>query len=115
LLVRGHAGAYALVDLGLLDPTPQRVLIDPELFADATTRRGDTQLALLLQQVEDQPDRPGPHLDRILLRRWHGLHPLVSSEPPSIPERSSPAGLPPPPKPEPPPPPKPQPSTIDPD
>ena len=57
------------IDLGLLDPAAQRVAVDTQLLADPPARRRDA--ARLVRDVQDQADRPLPHLIRILPRCWH--------------------------------------------
>src|SRR3954449_5317878 len=66
-LRRGQARLHAVIDVGLLDPGPQRLDPAADLVGDPPDRpvRG----AELLAQLPHQPDRPGLLLWRVPTRR----------------------------------------------
>src|SRR5699024_4839360 len=75
----------ALVDLGLHDPVPQSLGIDPELLAHTTER--SRLRRWILPRVHGHPRGSLPKLVRVLPRCCHAPHPPVDSEPPPDPGR----------------------------
>src|SRR5699024_1523571 len=75
----------ALVDLGLHDPVPQSLGIDPELLAHTTER--SRLRRWILPRVHGHPRGPLPKLIGVLPRCCHAPHPPVDSEPPPDPGR----------------------------
>ena len=68
----GRTGLGPGIDLGLLDPAPQRVTVDAQLITDPAARPGHRQLQIRIHtQILDQTDHPVAKLDRVLPWCWH--------------------------------------------
>src|SRR5699024_6015542 len=78
-------GPVALVDLGLHNPVPQSLGIDPELLAHTAERTRPRRW--IPPRVHGHPRGPLPKLIGVLPRCCHAPHPPVDSEPPPDPGR----------------------------
>src|SRR5699024_9462421 len=79
------SGTVSLVDLGLHDPVPQSLGIDPELLAHPTERARPSRW--IPSRLNSHPRGSFPKLVRVLPRCCHVPHPPVDSEPPPDPGR----------------------------
>src|SRR5699024_5165767 len=77
------SGTVSLVDLGLHDPVPQSLGIDPELLAHTTERARPRRW--IPSRLNSHPRGSFPKLVRVLPRCCHVPHPPVDSEPPPDP------------------------------
>ena len=67
-IITGETRLGPGIDLGLLDPAPQRVAVDAKLIRDPAARRRDRQLQIRIhKQILNQTDRPVPQFVRVLL------------------------------------------------
>src|SRR5699024_3374410 len=80
-------GSVALVDLGLHDPVPQSLGIDPELLAHTAERSRPRRW--IPSRFHGHPRGPLPTFIGVLPRCCHTPHPPVGSEPPPDPGRFS--------------------------
>src|SRR5699024_10248185 len=78
-------GTVPLVNLGLHDPIPQSLGIDPELLAHTTERARPRRW--IQSRLNSHPRGSLPKLVRVLPRCCHAPHPPVESEPPPDPGR----------------------------
>src|SRR5699024_917012 len=81
-------GTVPLVNLGLHDPIPQSLGIDPELLAHTTERARPRRW--IQSRLNSHPRGSLPKLVRVLPRCCHAPHPPVESEPPPDPGRFTP-------------------------
>ena len=75
----------ATVDLGLADPVPESLGVDPELLTDSAERSRPRDG--VLTSFDGHPRGAVAELIGVLPCCWHALHPSVGTEPPPAPGR----------------------------